>query len=96
MRDVEDVNFRKTLTETIKREEGMVRLKRRLHAAEVSAQLALVVAVILVAVGISGARIWLNLCPVPLRFVGTHDIPCFELGMHGAPLTNNFRGHGNV
>ncbi|CAM9148138.1 unnamed protein product, partial [Ectocarpus sp. 8 AP-2014] len=34
VRDVEDVNFRKTLAETIKREEGMVRLKRRLHAAE--------------------------------------------------------------
>ncbi|CAN0379660.1 unnamed protein product, partial [Ectocarpus sp. 12 AP-2014] len=34
VRDVEDVNFRKTLADTIKREEGMVRLKRRLHAAE--------------------------------------------------------------
>ncbi|CAM9736995.1 unnamed protein product, partial [Ectocarpus sp. 6 AP-2014] len=41
VRDVEDVNFRKTLAETIKREEGMVRLKRRLHAAEASTQLAL-------------------------------------------------------
>ncbi|CAM9929889.1 unnamed protein product, partial [Ectocarpus fasciculatus] len=32
--DVEDVNFRKTLAETVKREEGMVRLKRRLLEAE--------------------------------------------------------------
>lgn len=67
VRDVEDVNFRKTLAETIKREESMVRLKRRLHAAEVSTQLALVVAALLVVFGIAAARSCLNLHAILLR-----------------------------
>ncbi|CAM9465020.1 unnamed protein product, partial [Hapterophycus canaliculatus] len=33
-REIEETNFRKSLTETVKREEGMIRLKRRLHAVE--------------------------------------------------------------
>lgn len=35
VREAEDANFRKTLTQTIAREDSLLRLKRRLHAAEV-------------------------------------------------------------
>lgn len=35
VREAEDENFRKTLTERIEREDSLLRLKRRLHAAEV-------------------------------------------------------------
>eukprot|EP00903_Cladosiphon_okamuranus_P013239 g12344.t1 len=34
VREAEDANFRKTLTQTIEREDSFLRLKRRLHAAE--------------------------------------------------------------